>query len=174
MANNHSLSEFIGGFNGGLRTNRFLVNSDKEGLGSRPFHIRAASLPAVNTTVLQIPHRGRVFKMPGQRTYESWTITVLDDTGTNNLWYTFYQWANTIQNHVTNTSGASNADFTDQMKTFTISQLDFNGNTNPTKKVVLDRAWPSNVGEIRFSADDAESLSSFTVQLEYQYISNFT
>lgn len=173
MANNHSLSEFIGGFNGGLRTNRFLVNSDKAGLGDRPFHIRAANLPPVNTTVLQIPHRGRVFKMPGQRTYEPWTITVLDDTGSNNLWKTFYEWANIIQNHITNTSGASNADFTDQMKTFTISQLNFNG-TSTTKQVVLNRAWPSSVGEIRFSADDAESLSSFTVQLEYQYISDFT
>lgn len=171
MANNHSLSEFIGGFNGGLRTNRFLVNSPK--IGDQPFHIRAASLPAVNTTVLQIPHRGRQFKMPGQRTYESWTITVLDDTGNNNLWIKFYDWANTIQNHVSNTSNASNLDFTDQMTTFTVKQLNFNGDAT-TKTVVLNRAWPSNIGEIRFSADDAESLSSFTVQLEYQYIESYS
>lgn len=167
-----SLSNFIGGFNGGLRTNRFIVNSPKIS-GDQPFHIRAASLPAVNTTVLQIPHRGRVFKMPGQRTYEPWTITVLDDTANKNFWRTFYDWANTIQNHVSNQSNASNFDFTDQMTTFTVKQLDFNGN-NMTKQVVLNRVWPSNIGEIRFSADEAESLSSFTVQLEYQYIESYT
>lgn len=166
-----SITDFIGGFNGGLRTNRFLVNSPKIG-GDRPFHIRAASLPPVNTAVLQIPHRGRVFKMPGQRTYEPWSITVLDDTGTN-LWKVFYDWAQQIQNHVSNTTTATNLDFTGLMSNFTIKQLGFNGNVT-TKQVVLNRAWPSNIGEIRFSADDAESLSSFTVQLEYQYIESYT
>jgi hypothetical protein len=171
MANNHTITEFINGFNGGLRTNRFVVNSPKIG-GDKPFHIRAASLPAVSTSVIQVPHRGRVFKMPGQRSYAPWSITVLDDTGTNALWKTFYNWANVIQNHVSNTSGATNLDFTDQMSPFTIKQYNFNGNV-PTKTVVLNRAWPSEVGEIRLSADDAESLSSFTVQLEYQYIDSY-
>jgi hypothetical protein len=173
MANNHTITEFINGFNGGLRTNRFVVNCDKAGFGQdRPFHIRAASLPAVSTSVIQVPHRGRVFKMPGQRTFAPWSITVLDDTVSNDLWLFFYNWANTIQNHVSNTSGASNGDFTDQMAQFTIKQLTLNGSNK--KIVTLNRAWPSEVGEIRLSADDAESLSSFTVQLEYQYIDNYS
>lgn len=166
---NHTISDFVGGFNGGLRTNRFLVNCDRGGFGDMPYHARAASFPPVTTSVLQVPHRGRVYKMPGQRTFAPWSMTVLDDTGTNALYAKFYSWANAIQNNISNTTSSGTTDFSSFFATFTVTQLDFNGNN--IKSVQLIGAWPSEVGEIRFSSDDAESLCSFNVQLEYQYLS---
>lgn len=172
------LTDFVGGFYGGLRTNRYVVNASVDGyLGNDiPFHVRATSMPSVTTTPLSIPHRGRVYKMPGQRTYSSWSMTILDDTGTDNnqkLWKIFNTWANDIMTHVTNVSynDAGDFDFTGIMGTFTIRQLNMNGNT--VKYVTIDGAWPSKVGQIRMSQDDQESLASFDVILEYQQISDY-
>lgn len=171
----HSLSSFIDGFNGGIRTNRFVVSCPKIG-GDKPFHIRAASLPDVDTTTIQLPYRGRVFKMPGQRVYSPWTITVLDDVKNaddkTNLWTKFFDWASQIMKHKKNES-TQNTDFSTLMDEFTITQLDFNHSTTPVKEVVLNRAWPSDVGEIQLSADQAETLCTFNVTMEYQYIQSF-
>ena len=163
-----TISDFVNAFAGGMRPNRFVVNMPKIG-GNRPYHIRAAALPSVSTSVLQIPYRGRVFKMPGNRTFGSWIITVLDDTGEGNLWRAFHTWANDIQTHVTNVSASG--DFTTVMSNATVQHLNLNGVAQKT--VVLNRCWPSEVGEVRLSMDDNESLSTFNVTLEYQYIQSF-
>ena len=41
---------------------------------------KAAALPASNITPIEIPFRGRTLKVAGERTFDTWTITVLNDT----------------------------------------------------------------------------------------------
>ena len=55
------------------------------------------------------------------------------------------------------------------MDDFNVDQLQFNGANS--KQMTLNRAWPAEVGEMRFSQDDQETLCTFNVTLEYQYIS---
>ena len=156
---NLSISSFIQGFGGGLRPNRFIVSIDGT---AAPFHVRAASLPSATTNEIAIPYRGRVFKMPGSRSYSPWNITVLDDTSTN-LWGYFHTWANNIFSHTTNVGAGGN--FTGVMAPITVQQLHLNGGVYKT--MTLENAWPSEVGEVRLSMDDSESLSVFSVTLQY-------
>lgn len=181
MADNHKLSDFITAFNGGLRPNRFtmfftpttalattLAKLQASATTHPGFFIRAASLPAVTTTPIELPYRGRNYKIPGQRTFATWPITILDDT--NNLWEVFMNWANLIQSNTDNTTLAT-TNWDDLMCDATVQQLNFNGEVE--KEVTLFKSWPSEIGEVRLSQDDPESLSSFNVNLEYQYISDF-
>ena len=159
-----NISSFITGFAGGLRPNRFSITI---GGVSVPFHIRAASMPAASTNSINIPYRGRVFKMPGWRSYATWNITVLDDNkiviGGATPWTYFHNWANSIFNHATNIGAGGN--FTVQMKPILVNQLDINGNVIRT--LTLQNAWPSDVGEVRLSMDDNESYNTFNVAIEY-------
>ena len=43
------------------------------------FMCKAASLPAQNIANIDIPFRGRIFKVAGDRTIDTWTITVIND-----------------------------------------------------------------------------------------------
>lgn len=179
---NHKLSEFINAFKGGLRPNRFtmffspdiaplttILSKLKSDADPHPgFFIRAASLPQVTTTPIELPYRGRVYKIPGQRTFATWEITVLDDT--NNLWAVFMNWANTIQSNVDNTTAAATT-WASLMCNATVQQLNFNGVKE--KEITLFKTWPSEISEVKLSQDDPESLCSFNVKLEYQYISDF-
>ena len=54
--------------------NASLVNLGK-------FTVRAANLPASQVGVIEVPFRGRVLKIAGDRTFEPWTITVQNDSG---------------------------------------------------------------------------------------------
>ena len=86
----HSLSDFksklIGG---GARPNLFEVEitsgdlpSGITALDSDTFKYlcKAAQLPASNVASIDVPFRGRTFKVAGDRTFDTWTITVINDT----------------------------------------------------------------------------------------------
>lgn len=173
MSNN--ITSFIGGFGGGYRPNRFRVSGKLGTTGKTVtnFHIKAANLPASSLTTISVPYRGRMFKMPGNRTYTPWQITVLDDTvkesGTA-LWGHFHTWSNKINDHLNNnTPAGTKLDFTGEMETWDVYQLDING--NDTKQIKLYYCWPADVGPITLNMDDNETLSTFTVTLEYSYYS---
>lgn len=173
ITTDNSIQALISGFNGGLRPNRFYLNgafppSVSNGQGSQfETHIRSASIPASDLGQIAVPYRGREFKIPGNRTYATWQITVLDDS--NLLWKKFHQWSNLINSNPTNepSGTAGVTDFTNLMENWEIVQLDVNGNC--VRKNKLIGCWPSIVGELSLSMDENESLSTFTVDVEYQY-----
>lgn len=170
MANN-TISEFIGGFGGGYRPNRFRVEGALGSIGSKifTFHIKTANLPPSSISTIMVPYRGRNFKMPGNRTYAPWQITVLDDNEADGtaLWGYFHEWSNNINDHAANVTNSADLDFTDEMSSWDVYQLDING--EETKHIKLRYCWPAEVGPITLNMDDNETLSTFTVTLEYSY-----
>ena len=40
---------------------------------------KAAALPASNIAQIDVPFRGRIFKVAGDRTFDVWQITVIND-----------------------------------------------------------------------------------------------
>ena len=76
---------------GGARSNLFEVTieyPDLLGLGSDSdgpkatgeFLIKAAEIPASNLGNIPVPFRGRVLPVAGDRTFDPWTVTVINDT----------------------------------------------------------------------------------------------
>ena len=43
------------------------------------FMVKAANLPASNISPINIPFRGRNLKVAGDRTFDPWTITIIND-----------------------------------------------------------------------------------------------
>lgn len=171
MANN-DISSFINAFGGGYRPNRFEVvgnigNTNK----TLTFHIKTATMPPSTISTIMVPYRGRNFKMPGNRTYAPWQITVLDDNEAEGtaLWGHFHTWSNTINDHLNNITNSQDLNFTNQLKIWNVYQLDINGKR--TKHIELRNCWPAEVGPITLNMDDNETLSSFTVTLEYSHYS---
>ena len=99
---------------GGARPNLFEVKlvypegiatsvADKELPIDTRFIVKAANLPASNINVIDIPFRGRNLKIAGDRTFDIWTITVINDTSFR-LRNAFEAWMNRI-NRVDNATG---------------------------------------------------------------------
>ena len=72
---------------GGARPNLFQVDltsfpgSDDTNYDSDSFSVlcKAAQLPASNVASIDVPFRGRIFKVAGDRTFDTWTVTVIND-----------------------------------------------------------------------------------------------
>lgn len=180
-----TISDFKNGFNGGTRANRFAIefNWPTSVVSNGPnltYHAVAAKLPEGELGSISIPYRGRVAHFAGDRDYKPWTVTIIDDTGNNESWSLFHKWSNLLNSHKTNTatdqtfkaSGANSL-----LKTIVVNQLSHATNNSNTataghavlRKITLNHAWPSEVGQIGFDMGEGGSLVSFTVTFSYDY-----
>ena len=75
-------------------------------LNKARFLVKAANLPASNVAPIEVPFRGRVLKIAGDRTFDTWTITVINDTDFA-IRSAFEKWMNTI-NRVSDNTGTTN------------------------------------------------------------------
>jgi hypothetical protein len=82
----HSIQDFKSALaGGGARPNLFEVTipGDIPGTGALPNNFallcKAAALPASNIASIEVPFRGRTFKVAGDRTFDVWSITVIND-----------------------------------------------------------------------------------------------
>jgi hypothetical protein len=158
-------SKLIGG---GARPNMFKATVTYPGYAQgdvelTSFMCKGAQLPGSTIAQLDVPFRGRQLKIAGDRTFENWTITVLNDTGME-VRNAMERWMNGINEHVNNT-GLSNP--TDYQADMTIEQLDKAGNI--TKSYTVRGAYPVNVAAIDLSYDTNDAIEEFTVEFAFQY-----
>ena len=87
------------------------------------FLCEAAALPASTIQPIIIPFRGRQLKIAGDRTFDNWTVTIINDTdfSTRNA---IERWMNGINGHATNTGLVNPVDYQADL---IVEQLDKDG-----------------------------------------------
>lgn len=156
-------------FPSGIINNSSLVN-----LGN--FTVRAANLPSSQVGVIEVPFRGRVLKIAGDRTFEPWTITIQNDSGFL-LRDAFELWASSIQAYNENfTSAAGLGDADDSTGYFadmSVHQLarDIKDGEKPRilKSYKFYNVFPSNIAAIDLDFGNNDTVEEFTVELQVQY-----
>ena len=127
------------------------------------FMVKGAGLPASTIANIDVPFRGRQLKIAGDRTFEPWTITIINDSEMKAR-NAFETWMNGINEHVNNT-GLQNP--TDYQADMTVEQLGKDGEV--TKTYTIRGAFPTNVSQIELSYDTNDQIEEFTVEINYQY-----
>jgi hypothetical protein len=158
-------SKLVGG---GARANMFQVTCNFPAFAGgntelASFMIKGAQLPGSSIGMIEVPFRGRKLKIAGDRTFDTWTITILNDTNMA-IRSAFEAWMNAINNHIVNTGKSNPADYQTDMQ---IDQLDKAGNS--VKSYTFRGAFPTMVSSIDMSYDTNDAIEEFTVELNYQY-----
>jgi hypothetical protein len=142
--------------------------------------IKAAGMPASTITEIPVAFRGRTLKVAGDRTFEVWTITVINDTDFK--WRSFFErWVNYIVK-VNDGSGTINP--SEYMADMNVAQLSRGPGVIPNvtntqeietlRKYVVRGAFPTNVSEIELSYNNENEIEEFTVDLQIQYWEAYT
>ena len=155
---------------GGTRANLFEVvltfpdaaQPDQEVLEKSRFLVKGANLPASNVAQIDIPFRGRILKIAGDRTFDTWTVTIINDTDFA-IRSAFENWMNVINRLSDNTGLVNPADY--QADAY-VYQLDRDGST--LRSYRFYDTFPTQVGPIELSYD-AQGIQEFTVELQVQY-----
>lgn len=154
---------------GGARPNlfevrlNFLDNLTGDSNDLDRFMVKAAALPASNLGPIDVPFRGRILKVAGDRTFDTWTVTVLNDTNFT-LRSAFEEWMNKINNVNDATGIITPADY---MKDAFVDQLDRDGSVLRTYRFI--DIFPTNVSQIDLSYDTTDTIEEFTVEFQVQY-----
>ena len=179
---NKNISDFKAGLiGGGARPNLFEVE-----LTTLPdavtgwdadifrFMCKAAALPAQNIANIDVPFRGRIFKVAGDRTIDTWTVTVINDEDFR-IRNAFEDWTQQIANLDTNIGATDPSAYMTNAKVFqlgrgtTKSSKDSNGTDNVVlKEYEFVDIFPTTVSSIDLSYDTGDTIEEFTVEFQVQ------
>ena len=151
---------------GGARPTLFKVSSlDTDGKTERTYHVRSAQLPGTNVGVLTTNCRGRPVKFPGVRTYDPWTVTMLNDDGEHRS--NIFLWMKRLAggNDGERTSLVGEYDTSDY-KDITVTQMGKNG--KDVYKYKLVKCFPVAMGDIGLDWG-TEGFQEYTVTWRYDY-----
>lgn len=133
--------------------------------GIFPFLCRSAAVPAYTLGVIEVPFRGRRIKIPGDRTYADWTVTVINDED-QTMRKAFSNWMNYI--NALNGEEALRSDSGDYRCTIKIEHLRADGSTSRVYE--LYDAFPTDLGAIDLSYDTVDAIQEFTVTFQYHHM----
>ena len=139
---------------------------------------KAAQLPASNIAAIDVPFRGRIFKVAGDRTFDTWTITVINDTDFK-IRTAMESWMQYIGQYA---DASGDAEPKNYQKTATVRQFSRaltakesvdgsgmqNSGTSPIEYNFYG-IFPTNISAIDLSYDTSDTIEEFTVEFQVQY-----
>ena len=155
---------------GGARANQFKITFASPpaiaiGLDTAraSFLIRTGQLPGSSVGEVVVPFRGRNLYLAGDREYETWTTTVLNDTDFM-VRNAMEAWSNGMNNFVNGTGLTNVADYTADL---TVQQLDRSDLV--IKTYFLRNCFPQAIGAIDLSFDTTTEVETFDITWRYTH-----
>lgn len=153
---------------GGARPNLFkatinfpaYANGDVE---LTSFMCEAAQLPGSIMGTVVIPFRGRQLKIAGDRTFDVWSPTIINDTDFR-IRNAMERWMNGINAHSANTGLTAPVDYEADL---VVEQLD--RDETVLKRYNFRGCFPTSVSPIDLAYGSNDDIERFSVEFQVQY-----
>ena len=160
---------------GGARANQFQVTLPFPGFAAiggetrvMSFLCTTTNLPGMTLAEIPVPFRGRNLYIAGDRTIDTWTTTILNDTDFL-IRNAFERWMNEI-NAMSDNIGLENP--SDYMVDGFVDHLDRAGQV--IKSYTFRGMWPLTIAPIELTAAEAGEIESFEITYRYQFFETNT
>ena len=179
--NERSITDFRSRLKGGgTRANLFevqmsfptylSVSDENETINDIPFLVKAAEIPASNIGNIPVPFRGRILPIAGDRTFDPWTVTIINDANFR-LRDVMEKWSDSI-NDLQTAQGRTNPE--DYQTRATVIQLDRFGKAPGNRIKELRRydfigIYPNVVSNIPLDHGATDTIEEFQVTFNYLY-----
>ena len=174
MSITSNVSSFLSKVSQGVRPNMFEVSiqfPDRAGADDTEivtYMCKSAALPSSNVGVIEVPFRGRTVKIAGDRTFDNWSATFINDKDFKTRSY-FEKWLEQINSHQANTAGI--IDPTQYGRTVTVKQLEKDDSTGGevVRSYKLWYAFPTSASAIDLAYDSNDQIEEFSIEFQYSY-----
>ena len=157
---------------GGARPNQFTdtlnFTTIAESDNTYSILVSGAAIPASTVNPAIIQYRGREIKLAGERIFDPWTVTIVNDTN-QSLRRPFEQWLDSMNQKDDNRGNLNPVDYFQDIE---IEHLDRNDAVLPGGKYILYDAFPINMSEIALQYAQNDIIEEFTVTFQYQRYEN--
>ena len=168
MANLSGFTQALQG--GGARANQFSVSMSGSGAagltGNFHFLCRSAQIPALTIGEIAVPYRGRQIFLAGDRTYDAWTVTVMNDRQ-----YSVRAFLESWMDDMSDIGGTTKANALSASTYYgnaTVMQLDRNNSAIRTYK--LEGVWPTTLDAIDLSFDANDAIEEFGATFRFNWM----
>lgn len=153
---------------GGARANLFqaTINFPAYARGNveiTSFLCEAAQLPGSVMGIITVPFRGRQLKIAGDRTFDVWTPTIINDTDFN-VRNAMERWMNGINAHSANTGLTNPVAYQADLL---VDQLD--RDETVLKSYIFRGCFPTSISPIDLAYGTNDDIERFTVEFQVQY-----
>lgn len=153
---------------GGARANLFKVTLNYPAYAGgdvelTSFLCKTAQLPQSSVGSFIVNFRGREMKVASERTFEDWTVTIINDTDFA-VRDSMERWMNGINGHSSNTGLVNPVDYQADL---IVDQLD--RDESVIKRINIRGAFPTVLSPIQLSYDTRGEIETFDVTFSYQY-----
>ena len=164
---------------GGARSNLFEVEitfpggigiSESTVSDKVPFLVKAAEIPASNLGNIPVPYRGRVLPIAGDRTFDPWTVTVINDTDFS-IRDAMEKWSNSINDIQTAQGTINPEDYQTSARVFQKSR-EGQGPDDTEKDLRIykfEGIYPNVVSSIPLDFGATDQIEEFQVTFNYLF-----
>ena len=135
---------------------------------------KAASMPASTIANIDVPFRGRIFKVAGDRTIEPWTITVINDENFR-VRNAMEEWVDLIAKLDTNLGATDPSAYMVNARVYQLgrgsspqSQTNAGEASSVLKEYEFNDIFPTEISAIDLSYDSSDTIEEFTVDFQVQ------
>ena len=147
---------------GGPRANRFRVFIPRSG-NKIEFLCQSAQIPAAQVGVVEQQFRGSVLKLAGDRTFEPWNVTIINDIEFSSR-SALESWQRDIQEMYSGEGMTSLDNFVDRAL---VEQL--NKDDSVLARYEFFNMFPTSIGAIDLSYETVDALETFDVEFQYSH-----
>ena len=171
---------------GGARPNLFEVElafptaakpaNQTEVLEKARFLVKAAALPASTIASVDVPFRGRILKVAGDRTIDTWQVTVINDENFGHR-RAFEAWMQNISQYGDSSGLTDPSAYMGQAQVFQLGRTaaatqgtgTASGPSNILAQYKFVDIFPTAISDIALSYDTPDAIEEFTVEFQVQY-----
>jgi hypothetical protein len=129
---------------------------------------KASTLPSSTIGIIEVPYFGRKIKVAGDRTFDDWTVTIINDEDFN-IRNAFEFWHNSMDQYTTNAeqkrvNGASANPYS-YVSNVIVNQYGKQGEIIKTYELV--NAFPNMIGQIDVSWENNDQIEEFDVTFSF-------
>lgn len=145
------------------------------------FVCKASTLPSSTVGQVEVPYFGRKIKLSGNRTFENWSVTVINDEDFI-VRHAFEKWSAFINSHENNLRNAGvNAEvglgsYRTEATVYHYAKTSVLGgggtigdNAIPTRAYTFTNIFPINISTIDVNWETTDAIEEFTVEFAYDY-----
>jgi hypothetical protein len=130
-----------------------------------PFMVKAATIPSSTLSTIEVPYFGRKIKLPGDRSFAEWSVTVINDEDFA-IRNAMEQWMASINSHQGNITTLASASPLQYKAQAQITQFSKTG--IPLRVYNFNGLFPIEISAIDMNWE-TDGIEDFTVTFQYDW-----
>ncbi|MBT9159497.1 MAG: hypothetical protein DDT26_00756 [Dehalococcoidia bacterium] len=131
-----------------------------------PFMVKASSLPGSQINQINVPYFGRIVKEAGVRTYEDWSITVINDEDFR-VRRAIEEWSRRINTYQGNLRAFGTSAAQEHKSVADVIQYGKTG--DELRRYKMYGIWPTVISPIELGWENGDAIEEFQVTFSVDY-----